>query len=81
MVLQGLSTAAQIGRFVARASPAAFKVIDRTCDLLEQNITAGTGVAIGSELEERAPGLIAAQGIIALRAACEARKLTRRRRN
>lgn len=71
MVLQ---TAGRIGLLVAGATPAAFKVIQRTCDVLTSDLGEASLEAV-SDSESRAVGVL-----IALKAACEVRSARQRRR-
>lgn len=59
--------ATRIGLLVAKATPAAFKVLDALCDGL---------VAVGGVDEETRAG----RAIAALKVACDVRKATKRRR-
>jgi len=69
-----LPAIAGIASFVARATPAAFLAIDRTCAVLESAIGEVTGDVI-SNRDDRARNVI-----VALRAACDTRKALRRKR-
>jgi len=63
-----------IAGFVARATPAAFLAIDRTCAVLETAIGEVTGDVISTR-DDRARNVI-----VALRAACDTRKALKRKR-
>ena len=70
-----LPAIAAIAGFVARATPAAFLAIDKTCAALETAVGETVGEAVSIRNER------AAFAIVALRAACDTRKaLTRKRR-
>jgi len=65
---------AGIAGFVARATPAAFLAIDRTCAVLESALGEVAGEAISAR-DDRPRNVI-----VALRAACDTRKALRRKR-
>lgn len=69
-----LATAGRIGLLVASATPAAFKVIQKTCDVLTSDLGDAALGAV-SESESRAVGTL-----IALKAACEVRAARSRKR-
>lgn len=71
MVLPAITA---IAGFVARATPAAFLAIDRTCAVLETAIGEVTGDVISTR-DDRARNVI-----VALRAACDTRKALKRKR-
>ena len=71
MVLPAITA---IAGFVARATPAAFLAIDRTCAVLETAIGEVAGEAVSAR-DDRARNVI-----VALRAACDTRKALKRKR-
>ena len=71
MVLPAITA---IAGFVARATPAAFLAIDRTCAVLETAIGEVAGEAVSTR-DDRARNVI-----VALRAACDTRKALKRKR-
>lgn len=85
MVLPALiGVGSAIARVVARATPTAFRVLDRACSALESDVAAGIRAQAG--VVETVPGKQEALGegpatasILAFRVACDVRKALRRR--